>query len=164
MVMVRVVGVVPGSMVSVVPRGRWTATSLSVERRMRPPFGRRRTSTSLPLSSTPTLPRLPLLLLSLPLLLLSTFLLLPPFLAELLLLERLEPERVVHQRLVGGLFLLLDRKQRILTDLGGRVSGGVGVLLSLEGLLLSFHLAERQRDRQGASVSNTPSERQIEQR
>jgi hypothetical protein len=71
----------------------------------------------------------PPLLLPPALLLLLAFLLpLALLLNPSLFLELLEPKRVGEKRLVRRLLLLLDRQQRVLADLVGRVAGGVGVL------------------------------------
>ena len=51
------------------------------------------------------------------------------------LLHLAEAERVGHEGLVRRLLLLLDSKERILTDLRRSVSGGVGVLSSNEVLV-----------------------------
>lgn len=43
---------------------------------------------------------------------------------------------IIHHRLVCGLFLFLDRKQRVFADLGRRVSSSVGILSLQKRILL----------------------------
>lgn len=57
-----------------------------------------------------------------------------------LLLELLESQRVRHQCLVSGLFLLFDSEQRIFSDLGGGISYSICELRGNEVLVSSTDL------------------------
>lgn len=46
------------------------------------------------------------------------------------------PHGIIHHRLVCGLFLFLDRKKRVFTDLGRGISSCVGILSLQKGILL----------------------------
>lgn len=91
-------------------------------------------------------PRFALLFSSPPILLLSSFFLLSLLLQSGLFPELFEPKRVGHERLVGGLLLLLDRQQRVFPDLGRRVPGRVGVLKGGELFFLGGDLAEQRNE------------------